>query len=908
MLTDNLLTIPDYILYRHDRQTLKPGSASVTKKGGGLAVYIKKEFHVDATALAYVNKSNEDIELQCLVMRPPCQKRFILLNIYRPPSGNFQNFLDTLTDILEIISMQETLETFVMGDFNLDILDQQNQNASSLVVGLQDFGFSQKIVNSTRHSKNNPSSLIDHIYTDSKCITESGNITLNVSDHDLVYTIRKKSKSEKTKLSFKGRSYRYYEKDLFQERLGDRNWDLFYSSNNVDQAWDLLLSGIRTELDSMCPLKDIRIKKQKDPWITNDILELINDKNDLLSEAKESNNPEAWDNARTARNLLNNMIKEAKRNFLTNEIENNQDPKIFWKRLHTMFPDKPISGKINLVNSHNGHILGEQEIPEYANDFFTSIGSNIVQETGFNMDEWFFEGTTYPQTFTLDTIEIESVLAEIKKLKISKPSGLEYISTKIIKDALWTLAHQFTWLLNKSVRDGKIPLEWKKAKISLIPKDGDLTDIGNFRPIAILPVVSKVIEHLIQAQTMAYLENNDILDVNQGGFRKNNSTTATTSSLLDDIYKNMNNKQLSYSIFIDFRKAFDSINHEILLKKLENLGFVNSSINWFQDYLTNRTQYTVVNGLDSSLLDINCGVPQGSVLGPMLFLLFINDLSFSIKSSGYKLYADDTVLYSKCTHESDDTLKENLQQDLNNVSHWCARNAILMNVKKTKSMMFGSRQKLKDLPQPDFYVNQRQLECVPSYKYLGTFLDSELNFIKQSNETIKSISYKLYYLGKIKTFLNSDTLLRLYKSYIQPYFDYNDIFLETTTARQYSKLVTLQRRCLRRCLPDNVKIDRNDIYRITGVNKLSDRSESHLLKIMYKRAQNDVYLEPNEGRTRLYDAPVLHVPFPNNEIFKKSVIFRGSNLWNNLSSNERNTPTFDRFKSLLKEKLTQKLV
>ena len=315
----------------------------------------------------------------------------------------------------------------------------------------------------------------------------------------------------------------------------------------------------------------------------------------------------------------------------------------------------------------------------------------------------------------------------------------------------------------------------------------------------------------------------------------------------------------------------------------------------------------MVNGVNSNLLDISCGVPQGSVLGPMLFLLFINDLKSSINLSDYKLYADDTVLYSKCTLEPNVVLRANIQTDLDNVSQWCMENAIMMNVKKTKSMTFGTRHKLTNTPQEQFSVNNRQLECVPFYKYLGTYLDSELNFVKQSNETIKSISYKLYFMGKIKRFLNTHTLIKLYKSYIQPYFDYNDIFLETTTARQYDRLEKLQRRCLRRCLPDDVKIGNNGIYNVTGVNKLKDRAEVHLLKMMYKRAQNDHYLDDPQRITRLHDGPVLYIPFPNNETCRKSVVFRGSTLWNGLTPNERNTPTFDRFKSMLKEKLRQLL-
>ena len=260
-------------------------------------------------------------------------------------------------------------------------------------------------------------------------------------------------------------------------------------------------------------------------------------------------------------------------------------------------------------------------------------------------------------------------------------------------------------------------------------------------------------ERLIQSQTMAYLEVNDILDVNQGGFRKNNSSTSTTSKMLDNIYENINCQQATYSVFIDFRKAFDSVNHKILLLKLTKLGFLPNTISWFKNYLLERTQYTVVNGQNSSLLGVYCGVPQGSVLGPMLFLLFINDLGSVITKSEYKLYADDTILYSSCTGDTDDVLIDNIQQDLNRVSNWCKLNAIMMNVKKTKSMMFGTRHKLSQLDPVKLYVENRPLDCVSSYKYLGTYVDSEVNFVRQANETIKPISYKYYFLGKIKKFL-----------------------------------------------------------------------------------------------------------------------------------------------------------
>ena len=281
-------------------------------------------------------------------------------------------------------------------------------------------------------------------------------------------------------MTFRGRSYKNYDKETFQNNLIEGDWNTFYESRCVKQSWAYLKNKIQNEIGKMCPLKDIKIKKQKDPWISNDLLELIHDKDDLLKQAKASNLPEDWHTARTARNLVASLVKDAKKDFLTNEIENNHDPNKFWKKIHTIFPDKPASGKINLVDDATKQMLDDHLISDYANSFFTNVGANIIRDIEFDIEEWRYNGIEYPQLFELKEIAIEDVIKEINNLKLSKPSGLDNISTKVVRDALWALSHQFTWLLNLSVRSSSIPNEWKQAKVTPIPKDGDLTDINNF--------------------------------------------------------------------------------------------------------------------------------------------------------------------------------------------------------------------------------------------------------------------------------------------------------------------------------------------------------------------------------------------------------------------------------------------
>ena len=230
--------------------TIYPYLATYASFGGGGS-------HI---SYANLNLSNHDIELQCLIIRPPFQRKFNLMNIYRPPSGNFQNFADILVEQLDQITSMETVETFVMGDFNIDIKDPDTPNALLLSENLLHLGLMQKITSPTQHSKNNQSSLIDHIYTDSKSILESCNVTLNISDHDLIYIIRKKKKAPSTKTTFLGRSYRNYDRDAFQESLVNMDWERFYLTDEVEQAWSYLEDVIRDKIDVMCPVKNIKIK------------------------------------------------------------------------------------------------------------------------------------------------------------------------------------------------------------------------------------------------------------------------------------------------------------------------------------------------------------------------------------------------------------------------------------------------------------------------------------------------------------------------------------------------------------------------------------------------------------------------------------------------------------------------
>ena len=276
------------------------------------------------------------------------------------------------------------------------------------------------------------------------------------------------------------------------------------------------------------------------------------------------------------------------------------------------------------------------------NKYFTNIGPSLAT----NMrDPWYYAGniinTMLEDDFSIDNDELLKLLQDID---VTKSSAIEFLSSNILKDAFICLITQLTFIFNLSFNTGIFPDDWKMAQITPLPKDGDLTQCNNYRPISLLPLPGKIAEKIVHNRLITYFETNELLNKKQGGFRKNNSTINSVSEFSHEIFTAINNRDISLATFIDFSKAFDTVNHKILIKKIKNYGIKNNNLLWLENYLFNRKQSTIVNGKTSDYLQITCGVPQGSILGPLLFLIYINDMSNIISFTSMYQYADDTVL------------------------------------------------------------------------------------------------------------------------------------------------------------------------------------------------------------------------------------------------------------------------
>ena len=348
------------------------------------------------------------------------------------------------------------------------------------------------------------------------------------------------------------------------------------------------------------------------------------------------------------------------------------------------------------------------------------------------------------------------------------------------------------------------------------------------------------------------------------------------------------------AVFIDLKKAFDTIDHSILLKKLEFMGIKGDLLLWIANYLHDRSQKTIANGKLSKNMPVSCGVPLGSILGPLFFITYINDMQNYLNTKKLGLYADDTVLFSKSNNNR--TLQENMQLTINRFHNWCQMNALTINIKKNKLMIFGTRSKIKKAKNLTINIANQKLQQVPSYKYLGVTLDSVLSYSNHISTLLNTVSHKAYILSKILRFITKYSALRIYKSMISPYFDYADIVFDKANQSDLDKLQRAQNRCLRICLLATVRTDTDYIHSTAKTPLLKLRRKVHLRNFMYTNLSKTWLLDVKPVNTRLRDAPLFSIKLSNTVAYDRSVQHNGALEWNCLPIELRNVDHYLLFK------------
>ena len=518
----------------------------------------------------------------------------------------------------------------------------------------------------------------------------------------------------------------------------------------------------------------------------------------LKKKAVKTGSQNDWLSFKKVRNRVNYAIKRKKWSFYRNKLNANLgNPKSTWKTLNDLMGKKSAITEISEIQGSSSETLtNAKDIADHLKKHFTQIGPDLAKKipaTPINLEDYL---RREPSVFGFPEIDPSRVLNLLLKVDIARATGLDQISNKVLKLAAPIIYRQLTDLFNLSVKSGVFPVDWKLAKVSPIYKIGERIDPNNYRLISVLSTIARIFEKVIYEQLYDYLSRKNILDPRQSGFRSLHSTVTALLDLTNQWRFNIDRGLINGVLFLDLKKAFDTVDHNLLLIKLEYVGVRGQTLEWFKSYVSNRSQVVFINGVLSEYEQIKCGVPQGSILGPLLFLIYINDLSSIIDFATTRMYADDTNLtFTACNIPE---LQEQMSVDIQCLKNWLIANKLTLNVIKTEFMLIGSRQRIATMTESmNTLLNGISLNRVNCSKCLGVEIDEFLTWDTHIASVSKKVSSGLSIMTKIKPFIPISSLLNIYQSIVEPYFDYCSIVWNGIGDNLADKLQKLQNRAAR---------------------------------------------------------------------------------------------------------------
>ena len=555
------------------------------------------------------------------------------------------------------------------------------------------------------------------------------------------------------------------------------DWDRLINNNDINVSllnWEQQFMHIMNESIPKGTLP----KRQNLPWLSKNLIQAMRKRNYLYRRAKRTGVPRDMGQYRTARNKTVTMLRNAKKAFF-NKL-NTADKKQFWKTMKYLWKEQNTIP----VLSHNGSSAhNDNDKANMLNNLFSQCFNTKLPPLTPRDCHRFTTSGECPENILCTEEEIIHLLQNID---VSKSSGPDRISGRMLKGTAHSIAPSITKIFNMSITLGCFPQTWKLSNVVPIPKSADNTSPTNYRPISLLSVLSKLLERRMYSQITSHLETHHPLSTSQWGFQSGRSTVTALLETTHNWFQFMDTGKEVGAVFFDLQKAFDSVPHHALLDKLRDLQLSEFILKWICDYLTQRKQRVVVNGQTSETLPVLSGVPQGSVIGPLLFLIYIDGMMSVPLSQGSQLtvYADDILLYRPITCQGDFIA---LQEDINILDAWIEANYLQFNISKCKYMVVS--RKRAGISPASLTLQGNHLERVECFKYLGLLLTPDLSWsthvdsICSKARKLLGLLYRKYY-----QYAEPQILLQLYVSLVRPHLEYASPVYGTPTCRKTSTL------------------------------------------------------------------------------------------------------------------------
>ena len=883
--------------------------------GGGISLFLHNSLMYKMRNDISVN--NDDIESLCVEIINKNTKNIIVNTIYRKPTGNIKPFESYLKTFLEKTKCKPT---YVTGDLNLNLLDYDvNPKVNSYCNLLFAHNFVPVINKPTRISKHS-ASLIDHIVTNT-FVNEAlslGIIKVDISDHFPVFLISEAKTVDihaqptfKIKRTINPNTIAY-----FEEQLALIDWDIIHNINDPNEAYDKFLVEFLNCYEEAFPIYKVKIKPKTEssPWITKGILKSSKRKQKLYEKYLKNRTILNEQNYKDYKKLFESIKTRSKKNYYRKLIDTyKNDIKRTWdvikeiigckKMKNSSFPKRILIDGLETFD--------QKVIAEKFNEYFVNVGPNLaskIPQTTGNYKDYLQEGFPILEEYPLSDKELEEAF---KSLKLHKSPGYDDISVNVVKKVTSVIFQPLKHIFNISILKGIFPDKMKLAKVTPLFKSGDEALLNNYRPISVLPCFSKLLERIMYNRVYSFLLENEILYEKQFGFQKQHSTEHAIIQLVNQILKSFHEDKYTLGVFIDLSKAFDTVDHHILLTKLSYYGIKNINLKWFKSYLENRKQFISYGNNQTGTKNILCGVPQGSILGPLLFILFVNDLRQATNLLDPIMFADDTNLF--CSDLNIKVLFQRVNAELDSINTWFRVNKLSLNANKTKYVLFHKPRLKENLPLklPDLYLNNIKIKRETFLRFLGVMVDENLTWKKHIELIENKVSKNVGILFKASRLLNLQCLKSIYFSLVHSYINYANVVWASTNRTKLKKILSKQKQAARIMSFEDRSTHARPLMKELNILNVYQINILQNLLFMFKvknnmapRVFNRNFCPVDHAYPTRFSANSFQIPENKLNLTRFSTAFRGPSLWNNfLTENEKSYTSLNFFKNKIKEKI-----
>lgn len=889
--TKNLYNIPGYTLVCKNRQVLAKG---------GVAIYVRDNipFKIREDLSVFHEGEFETIFIETT----GANHRTIVGEIYRIPNTSETASIERFEVLLN--RLQQTGSNVIIGtDQNFDYLKISSRDKPLDLLNL--FMSSNLIPTITKPTRvtHTSATLIDNLYVSHDAeVIHSAIIPYNISDHFPVFCLVGRKHlihSKKGPLMFTHRPINSDALAQIRATLLEIDW-AYLNDLDVNAAHANFTEQLHSIVHRYAPERKVVIPAKyviREDWMTKGLMKSSVTLTKLYKKCVKKQKTElAYTNYVTFRNEYNKLKRIAKKMYYERRFEQyKNDIKGTWKLLNSLIghtKDKSSAHTVFKLTDNSEPVSSSDKIADEFCKYFTNIGPKLAES--IHPSDKSFEAylkskrNPNPSSMFLDETDPEEIYKIISALKAKKSSGYDNISTTFLKQVGPEISCPISILVNKSFSEGVVPDILKIGKVIPIYKSNDKELFSNYRPISLLPALSKILEKAMYKRLYNFMDSNKILYQSQYGFREQRSTCQAILEFVTDVVEAIDEKKSTLSVFLDLSKAFDTIDHKILLDKLYFYGVRGIMYDWMKSYLSNRFQYVQYNSSKSDSMSTTCGVPQGSVLGPLLFIIYMNDSTDCLTHAKGILFADDTTVYQSSS--SIDLLYITMNLELNILSDWFRANKLSLNASKTNYMLFTNLRNSDN----NYVIKicDCALERKPCVKFLGVHIDQNLTWHDHIRICQSKIASSIYAINRVKHFIPHKYVRTLYFSMIYPYLYYGIPLWGSTYNTHKKKLITAQKRIIRIISGAKYNDHTNPLFQEGNILKLDDIYKVEVCKVAYKFKQNLLPLPLKHLFTLNSDIYVresrqsndFHVKKCRTTLASQHISCKGPQLWNALPS------------------------